>query len=85
MVRDDNAEVISNDLDVLFVVDNTISMIAEDYNGDNTRLSAVKEDIKHIVEELEGAKFSIVTKIDFGERFKRINIHHACIIMHNKR
>lgn len=61
MVRDDNAEVISNDLDVLFVVDNTISMIAEDYNGDNTRLSAVKEDIKHIVEELEGAKFSIVT------------------------
>ena len=61
MVRDNNAEVISNDLDVLFVVDNTISMAAEDYDGDKTRLSAVKEDIKHIVEELEGAKFSIVT------------------------
>lgn len=61
MVKTEDAEVISNDLDVLFVVDSTISMAAEDYNGDNTRLSAVKEDIKHIIEELEGAKFSIVS------------------------
>lgn len=61
MVRKEDAEVITNDLDVLFVVDTTISMIAEDYNGDSTRLSGVKDDMKYIIEELEGAKFSIVT------------------------
>ena len=61
MIRTEEAEVITNDLDVLFVVDTTISMIAEDYNGDSTRLSGVKEDMKYIIEELEGAKFSIVT------------------------
>lgn len=61
MIRTDDAEVLTNDLDVLFVVDTTISMIAEDYNGNNTRLSAVKDDMKYIIEELEGAKFSIVS------------------------
>lgn len=43
---------------VLFVVDDTISMVANDHNGTNTRLEGAKEDCKHIIEQLNGAKFS---------------------------
>lgn len=49
-----------SNLNILFVIDNTISMNALDYNGD-TRLSAVKEDCKYIIGELQGANFSIIT------------------------
>lgn len=56
-----SATVISNNLDVLFVIDNTISMVAEDYNGNNTRLSAVKNDCKYIIKRLNGARFSVIT------------------------
>lgn len=45
---------------VLFVVDNTISMVARDYDGDTERLTAVKDDCKAIIEELEGAKFAVM-------------------------
>ena len=61
MIPSKNGEVLSNNLDVLFVIDNTISMLAEDYNGNSTRLDAVKEDCKHIIQELNGANFSIIT------------------------
>lgn len=49
------------ELSVLFVVDNTISMIAKDYNGSTERLTAAKEDCSHIIQELYGAKFSVIT------------------------
>ena len=52
---------ISLDIDVLFVIDNTISMLAEDYNGNERRLDAVKEDCRYIVENFKGASFSVVT------------------------
>lgn len=45
---------------VLFVIDDTISMLAEDYDGNGRRLDAVKEDCSYIVDELNGAKFSVV-------------------------
>ena len=61
MLPSSETKILSNDLDVLFVIDNTISMRAEDYNGTNTRLSAVKNDCKYIIQELNGARFSIVT------------------------
>lgn len=48
-------------LDVLFVIDNTISMNALDYNGTNTRLTGVKADCKYIIDQLNGARFSIIT------------------------
>ena len=51
----------NNNLDILFVIDNTISMVAEDYNGNNTRLSAVKKDMKKITEAFAGARFSVIT------------------------
>ncbi|MBQ7105179.1 MAG: VWA domain-containing protein [Bacilli bacterium] len=55
------AEVMTNELDVLFVIDTTISMVAEDYNGNNPRLDAVKEDCSYIMDKLPGSKFSIIT------------------------
>lgn len=59
---------LSNNVDILFVVDNTISMLAEDYNGDDRRIDAVKEDCKYIMEQFPGASFSVVT---FGNSVER--------------
>lgn len=61
MIPSNNSKILANNLDVLFVVDNTISMNAEDYNGKNTRLSAVKKDCKYIINRLNGARFSLIT------------------------
>ena len=55
------AQIRNLDLDVIFVIDNTVSMIAEDYNGKTPRMTAVKADCGHIIEKLIGAKFSIIT------------------------
>ena len=49
------------DVSVLFVIDNTISMLAKDYNNNTERLSAVKEDCAYIIDELYGADFSVIS------------------------
>ena len=46
---------------VLFVLDDTISMLAEDGRDQSTRLDDAKEDIEHIVSRLDGARFGIMT------------------------
>lgn len=46
---------------VLFVIDDTISMLAEDCRGTNTRLDEVKKDCEYIVSQLSGASFGIVS------------------------
>lgn len=46
---------------VLFVIDDTISMLAEDCRGTNTRLDEVRKDCEYIVSELSGASFGIVS------------------------
>lgn len=61
MIPSDNSMVMSNNLDVIFAIDNSISMNAEDYNGNNTRLYAVKRDCNYIVNRLNGARFSVIT------------------------
>ena len=61
MIPNDKTETFSNNLDVLFVIDSTISMDALDYKGNQTRLSGVKSDSKHIINELSGARFSVVS------------------------
>lgn len=61
MIPSEKSQIMTNNLDVLFVIDNTISMIAEDYDDTNTRLDAVKKDCKYIIEELNGARFSLIT------------------------
>lgn len=63
MVPDDNVTYQERKLDtnVLFVIDNTISMLAQDYDGKDERLTGVKEDCNYIIEKLAGANFAVIT------------------------
>lgn len=58
---DSAAEGRTTDLDVIFAVDVTISMAAEDYDGAQERLVGVRADIEQLVEQLPGSRFSLVT------------------------
>ena len=51
----------TKNLDVLFVVDSTISMWAQDYNGKSPRMEGVKKDVNYILGELAGSNFGLVT------------------------
>lgn len=59
MVQSGNISNMTSNVDVLFVVDNTISMLAEDYNGDDRRIDAVRSDCNYIMKELAGASFAV--------------------------
>ena len=54
------------DIDVLFVIDNTMSMNAVDVNND-TRLNAVIKDCKHIINEMAGSNFAIITYNNYSQ------------------
>jgi Ca-activated chloride channel family protein len=60
MVPSDDVMVFNNNLDVIFVVDTTLSMDALDYEN-GTRMDAVRNDIAYIVDRLAGANFSLIT------------------------
>ena len=47
--------------DVLFLVDTTGSMVAEDYDGTQPRLVGVKADIADLARRLPGARFGMIT------------------------
>lgn len=53
------AEIMTNNLDVAFVVDTTISMWAEDH-GTGKRMDGVRQDIRKITEALPGSYFSLI-------------------------
>ncbi|MBR6403302.1 MAG: VWA domain-containing protein [Eubacterium sp.] len=55
-----NATVEMKNLDVLFVVDTTMSMWAEDYDGSKTRMSGVLKDTEYIIDELSGSNFGLI-------------------------
>ena len=61
MIPTNKSDTLSSNLDVLFVIDNTISMNALDYANNTTRLDAVKKDCNYIIDKLYGAKFSLIT------------------------
>ncbi len=54
-------EFAAKNLDVLFVIDSTISMWALDYNGRNSRMQGVRADVNYILNELAGSNFGLVT------------------------
>lgn len=62
MIFDEKIEVNSkkSNIDVVFVIDNTLSMQAKDDN-ENRRLDLAKNTIEKIVDLLEGANFSVIT------------------------
>lgn len=63
MLPGDTIEVEEQKLDtyVLFVVDSTISMVAQDYDGNHPRLDGVRRDCARIMQELPGAHFSVIS------------------------
>lgn len=62
MVPDDNITYKKQELNthVVFVVDNTISMLAQDYDGNKERAEGVRNDCTEIIRKLNGAKFSVI-------------------------
>ncbi|MBQ9872038.1 MAG: VWA domain-containing protein [Eubacterium sp.] len=55
-----NAEIELKNIDVLFVVDTTISMWAEDYSGEKTRMDGVQAACDYIMTELAGSNFALI-------------------------
>ena len=55
------AAVKRSDANVLFVVDTTGSMAAQDYNGTEPRLVGVRHDVLALADEFPGATFALVT------------------------
>ena len=56
----DNAHGFAKQLDIVFVVDNTLSMWANDEEDKHTRLEAARADIKEILKSAPGATASII-------------------------
>lgn len=48
------------ELNVIIVIDDTISMLGNDQNGYDTRLDRAKADVQYLLENLPGAKFSVI-------------------------
>ena len=55
-----NAEIELKNIDVLFLVDTTISMWAEDYDGGKTRMEGVQATCDYILQELAGSNFALI-------------------------
>lgn len=60
MVPGGQVTTINPDIDILFVCDNTISMMAEDYNGSKPRMEGVYADCEYIIDQFPGASYSVV-------------------------
>lgn len=62
MVPNDQVKVntVNLECNVIFVVDDTLSMIAEDCDG-GTRLAAVSNDCSEIIENMSGARFAVIS------------------------
>ncbi|PFG21064.1 vWA domain-containing protein [Serinibacter salmoneus] len=56
----DTTSTVAVNADIIFVVDRTGSMAAEDYNGSEPRLDGVSADITEIVQDFPGAEYGIV-------------------------
>lgn len=69
MLLTDTVEQKVVNMDVLFVIDNTISMLAEDMPHDARRIDCVKRDCEYIMEQFPGARFSV---IEFGNSVVRL-------------
>lgn len=67
MLPSNDAMVTAPNLNVLFVVDTTISMWAEDYDGNSSRIDGVREACNTIMDEFSGSSFCIITFSDYAE------------------
>ena len=60
MTKDFNTDVETKNVDVLFVVDTTISMWAQDYDGKDPRMEGVIDTASRIMDQLKGSSFALV-------------------------
>jgi len=60
MIYDNDRKAITKNIDVLFVVDTTLSMWANDSKDQAQRMDAVQEDVGRIMEEMAGASFGLI-------------------------
>lgn len=70
MVRGGEVPTVTPNVDVIFVVDNTLSILAEDY-GDNNgrRIDGIKADCQYITEQFPGASYSVIA---FGNNVQQM-------------
>lgn len=54
------ARTLATEVDVVFVVDTTASIVAEDWDGDRPRLEGVRDDVRAIVAAYPGARFALI-------------------------
>ena len=59
-VKSYNAEIELKNIDVLFVVDTTISMWADDYGSGKARMDGVQQTCDLILEQLTGSNFALI-------------------------
>ena len=74
-----NAQVEMKNLDVLFVVDTTISMWAEDYGKKNTRMDGVMADAEYIIDELQGSNFGLIRFDNNAQILCPFTQDHTCV------
>lgn len=62
MVPNDEMKVTTYEMkaNVIFVIDDTISMVANDMGDGQTRLDAVKSDCSYIIDNMVGARFAVI-------------------------
>lgn len=68
MIPNGESMAMNSDVNVLFVIDKSVSMKALDYDGNKERFEGVINDCCHIVDELSSCKFSIITFGDTAQR-----------------
>jgi Ca-activated chloride channel family protein len=55
------AATLATEVDVVFVVDTTASIVAEDWDGDRPRIEGVRADVSDIVSRYPGARYSVIS------------------------
>lgn len=55
-------------VDVLLVIDDSMSMLAEDFDGDERRIDAVKESCEYIMDKMDGCRFSVISFGNYAHR-----------------
>lgn len=61
MVRSNNVKSSTSNLNILFVIDTTLSMNAEDVDHSKTRLEQVKKDCEYIINKFPDSNYSLIT------------------------
>jgi Ca-activated chloride channel family protein len=68
-IPDGAARSVATDVDIVIALDNTASMLAEDWGGESgeRRMDGVTEDVRAIVEEYPGARFALIAFDDSAQ------------------